>query len=270
MDPLFALQKAGLWLVLPSNLAFLMLGGGLAVMALGRRRGGGLLASAGLLLALLPSLLPVTGLLARPLEGAFPPGRPPAEVTGVVVLGGAVNPKLTADRGPPALTDGAERMTAAVELALRFPEARLIFSGGSSAVLGRSLSESEVARRFFEAYQLADRFEYEGRSRTTLENARFSLELANPAAGEVWLLVTSALHMPRAWLAFERAGWSTLPYPVDYLTSDRLRWWPSPNLIGNLAKFDRAVGEWASLLAFRALGYTDRLLPLPRGAVTRP
>jgi uncharacterized SAM-binding protein YcdF (DUF218 family) len=257
---MFALQKAVWWLLQPSNLALLALTLGLALLLLRRPRAGTAWAALALLALLLPSLLPLTAWLAAPLENRFETPTPD-RVDGVVVLGGAVSPGLTAARGLPALTDGAERMTEFVALALRYPEAELLFSGGSSALLGSPLTEAEVARRLFVSLGLEGRVRYEDASRDTAENARLSFQLAQPQPGERWLLVTSALHLPRAVLSFEAVGWDVIPYPVDYLTRGDGRLRVDPDLIANLADFDRVVGEWSSLIAFRLLGRTERLLP---------
>ena len=42
--------------------------------------------------------------------------------------------------------------------------------------------------------------------------------LVHPAPGEVWLLVTSAFHMPRAVGIFRAQDWPVVAYPVDYQT----------------------------------------------------
>ena len=56
----------------------------------------------------------------------------------------------------------------------------------------------------------------ERNSRNTLENAEFSKAMAAPKAGERWLLVTSAFHMPRSVGLFRKAGFDVEPYPVDW------------------------------------------------------
>src|SRR5262249_6397639 len=69
---------------------------------------------------------------------------------GIVVLGGAITPDVAMARDGVALNEAAERMTAAVELARRYPDARIIFSGGEGNLLyggdggGR---EAETVRR---------------------------------------------------------------------------------------------------------------------------
>lgn len=259
MGAMFALQKAIWWLLQPSNLALLALTLGLLLL-LRRQRAGTLWVGLALLAMLLPSVLPLTAWLAAPLEGRFAVPSP-ERVDGVVVLGGAVSPGLTAARGQPALTDGGERMTEFVALARRYPEAELLFTGGSSAVLGGTITEAAVARRLFASLGLDDRVVYEDAARDTAENARFAYRLAAPEPGERWLLVTSALHLPRAVLSFEAVGWEVTPYPVDYLTDGAARLRFAPNVVANLNDLDRVVGEYWSLIAFRLLGRTERLLP---------
>ena len=64
----------------------------------------------------------------------------------------------------------------------------------------------------------ARRILVETRSRNTYENAVYSKELAQPQPGQIWLLVTSANHMPRAVGCFRAVGFDVIPYPVDYDT----------------------------------------------------
>ncbi len=158
-------------------------------------------------------------MLILPLEDRFPPWNsaqgPP---DGIVVLGGAIAPGISLARGAVALNNSAERITATVELARRYPNARIIFSGGTAALFKGPL-EAPLAVKEFEALGVAhDRITAEEQSRNTIENAVFSRLIAQPKPGERWLLVTSAFHMPRAIAAFRAAGFPVEAYPVDWRT----------------------------------------------------
>jgi uncharacterized SAM-binding protein YcdF (DUF218 family) len=149
-----------------------------------------------------------------------------------------------------------------VALARRFPEARIVFSGGSAELVPDGYTEGAAARRFFRAMGIEDaRVTIEEASRNTAENARLSAALVGARAGERWLLVTSAFHMPRAMGSFRAAGWSPMPWPTDYRTrgpEDRL---PRPSL--GLSLVDLAAKEWVGLVAYRLTGRTDALFPGP-------
>lgn len=257
----FTVQKLVWWALQPANLVFLVLCAGVALLWTRKVRQGKVLLTLLLLFLGALALFPVTAFLAKPLEGHFPTRTPPTQVDGIIVLGGAVHPRLTQAHAQPALNDGAERMTTFVELAQRYPEAKLLFTGGSSALMGSSLSEAEVARHFFEPYGLTERVLYEDRSRDTFENALLSQRLATPSDQETWLLVTSALHMPRAVGVFRKVGWSVLPYPVDFRSTGDLSFRPTLDVFQELLEFNRVASEWLALLAFRLLGRTDTLLP---------
>ena len=115
--------------------------------------------------------------------------------------------------------NAAERITATAELARRYPDARIIFSGGTNSLVFDAPAEAPVAVKELEALGVAhDRITAEEQSRNTIENAVFSRLLAKPKPGERWLLVTSAFHMPRAIAAFRAAGFPVEPYPVDWRT----------------------------------------------------
>ncbi|MBL6751446.1 MAG: YdcF family protein [Nevskia sp.] len=215
------------------------------------------------------NLCPLSKWLAGPLEARFPARPPPADVYGIVILGGAIDPVASERLGHVSLDRAAERMTEAVALARRFPQARLLFSGGSGLLLDRTdAREADAARRLFESMGLgADRVLYERDSRNTWENAVFSRRLANPQAGQVWLLVTSAWHMPRAMGCFRKAGWNVQAHPVDFAGAGSR--WAGFEPGTELSQVALAEKEWIGLLAYHLLGRTDAWFPRARGAAVQ-
>jgi uncharacterized SAM-binding protein YcdF (DUF218 family) len=209
---------------------------------------------------------PASTLLLRALEDRFP--RPPESMpppTGIIVLGGAMNEDLSIARGEISMNVAATRMTAAVALALRYPSARLVFTGGSADVRQVDRAEAEGARRLWESLGVPDsRMSFESKSRNTFENAVFTRELVKPQPGEEWLLVTSAWHMPRSVSIFRQAGFPVTAYPVDYRSfGDSTDWKPSLHALESLERLDTALHEWAGLIAYRLTGKTDALIPEP-------
>ena len=111
-----------------------------------------------------------------------------------------------------------------------------------------------------------DRVIYEDQARNTHENAVLTYRLLQPKPGEVWLLVTSAFHMPRAKALFDKAGFATLPWPVDYRTSGRegvglFRDNPADSLQATTV----AIREWIGLFAYWLSGRIDQPFPGPGG-----
>jgi uncharacterized SAM-binding protein YcdF (DUF218 family) len=176
---------------------------------------------AGAIIALAASLLaPLGAVLLRPLEERFP--RPPADIpapAGIIVLGGAVDAEKSEARGQVSLTADADRMTTGVELAHRYPTARLVYTGGSAGLRGEGPAEAIGARQLWLSLGVpAERMTFESKSRNTWENAVFTRALVKPRPGESWLLVTSAWHMPRSVGIFRHLGFGVIPYPVAYCT----------------------------------------------------
>ena len=265
---LFALSKL-LWAVLsPGNLLlFCALAGTLGLLsrrARVRNLGRGLLVlGLGAMAAI--AVLPLGAWLLAPLEERFArPAEPLGRVDGVVVLGGAVDLRVSVARGRPQLGAFADRLTAFVALARRYPRARLVFTGGSGALFDTGHSEADVAENLIAELGLDPvRVAFERQARNTRENALLAMALAQPQAGETWLLVTSAFHMPRAMGSFGRAGWPVTAYPVDYLRAGPGRWRPGFSLMHGLSLLTLAEKEWIGLAAYRLLGWTDRLFPDP-------
>lgn len=258
---MFVLSKIAWAVAMPGNLLLLLLLAGLAALLAGWRELGLAVAGFAALALLAIAILPIGAWLARPLEDRHPqPDLAGRRIDGIVVLGGASLPALTADREAPQINMAAERLIAFVSLARRYPEAKLVFTGGQGTLAQAPLSEADVARRVFAELGLApERVIFEGKSRNTYENALLARPLAQPQPGETWLLVTSALHMPRAVQVFAAQGWQVLPYPVDYLTLSRTEgpfaeW--GFDLAGHLVLANAAIREWIGLAAYRLLGRT--------------
>ena len=127
---------------------------------------------------------PLGNWLLYPLESRFPPwdaarGAP----DGIVVLGGSIDPDLSAAHGVAVVRSSADRLIATAALARRYPNARVIFSGGSANLISDDAREADYAGALFESLGVSrDALTMERRSRNTQENAEFSKALAAPKA----------------------------------------------------------------------------------------
>ncbi|MBA5777970.1 YdcF family protein [Stappia sp. F7233] len=261
-----ALAKLGFFLLRPSNFLVLLLVAGLCLLPVGLRRFGLTAIAVAALGLFVGGFSPLANWLMLPLEERFPtPHSLPERIDGIVMLGGAIDTLSSAGRSFPGIERPAERVMVIPRLAARFPEARILLSGGTA---GREPDEGEaaIARRLLVEFGVDPaRIEIEGRSLDTWQNANESHALAKPKPGETWLLVTSAAHMPRAVGTFRKAGWETIiAYPVDWETSgpqDRARWFRSASM--GLTRLDQAVREWIGLAAYWLSGRSSAIFPAP-------
>jgi len=181
-----------------------------------------------------------------------------------VVLGGSVNQFITKARGQPAVGGSIERLLSFAELARKYPQAKLIFSGGSGELFRQDVKEAEAAQLVFRQIGLdAARVNFESRSRNTAEGAQYSHALAKPQPGEVWVLITSARHMPRAYGCFRAIGWAVVPHPVDYATEGNFRLRFRFNFAGGLGGLSTGLKEWAGLVYYYWLGRIPSVFPAP-------
>jgi len=211
-------------------------------------------------------LTPLGDLLIAPLENRFPRADlSGGDIAGIIVLGGAEDTRAGASRETAGLNEAAERFTETVVLARRLPNARVVFTGGTGAMFVEEPPESETAARLFEALGIAkDRITLESQSRDTFENALFTTRMIKPSAGQRWLLVTSAWHMPRAIGCFRRVGFPVEPWPVDFRTSPRfqpLRFHTA--LTEGWRRIDFITREYAGLVGYYLSDRTSALFPAP-------
>jgi uncharacterized SAM-binding protein YcdF (DUF218 family) len=263
----FILSKTLGILTVPSHVITLVAIAGLGLLWTRFSRAGRRLLFASLGLVLILGFLPVGKALMLVMEQRFPPwiasGSPP---DGIIVLGGAINPERSAGRGMVSINDSAERVTEIAALARRFPQARIVFTGGSANLLVAGPPESAFMLDLLESFGVPrTRVVLEERSRNTVENARFTKSLIEPKPGERWLLVTSAIHMPRAIGAFRQAGLPVEAYPVDWRTEGWSDVWKGPFWpLEGLGMTDFATKELAGLLSYWLAGYLSELFPGPR------
>ena len=226
---MFVASKVLAFAIEPLVWVLLFLAAGLLVWPY-RPRLGKTLAWTSLAALLLSGWVFIPNQLLRSLESRYP--RLPAntdmqQYVGVVVLGGALaDSQLWVEHQQVALNDHAERMTAAVGLMQKYPHLKVIFSGGIASVSGSGVTESQLARMFFDDMGVPPaRVMYEASSRNTYENGYFSAMMPGVDKRQPWLLLTSSFHMPRAIGVFEKLGWSITAYPVDYRTSSNGSWY---------------------------------------------
>lgn len=204
------------------------------------------------------AIFPFGQLLAGPLEKPYPPYPELTRVDGIIILGGAEFITGTRDWGQTQLNHAADRLTEGAALALRFPEAKVLISGGSGRLRNTfdpSVGKHAGSRELMISLGVApDRILWENRSRNTAENARLSLAMADPQPDEQWVLVTSAFHMRRSLSSFEAAGWpGVVPYPVDFRSGSirgRIGW----NPIDNIELLNTAIKEYVGHVAYRVMG----------------
>lgn len=200
------------------------------------------------------SVGPTANALLYPLESRYTrpeqPVRPPGAI---VMLGGVVSrPRFSSSYYE--LLGSADRFVEAVRLAHLYPEAPLLITGGSSAVISTQFREADVLGRLAAEMGLPGRrLVLDREARNTYENAVNTKKLLGKTSGDV-LLITSAAHMPRAVACFRKVGMTVIPWPVDHhrTGSGPGSWVPKPQ---TLLRCAAAMHEYLGWLAYWVLGY---------------
>jgi uncharacterized SAM-binding protein YcdF (DUF218 family) len=262
----FYLSKIVGFFIQPLNFSILLLVVGLLAIFLGWRRTGLTLDIAAAAILILSAWTSFGAVLLNPLEERFArPAAVPQAVDGIVVLGGGFEGAINKARGGYEMNSGGDRFVEAAILARRYPEAKIVVTGGTGALILEGEGDADTAPRLLTALGVApERLILENKSRNTHENAVFTKELVTPQAGETWLLVTSAFHMPRSMALFGKAGFEVRPWPVDYRTSGAEGFGVfRDNAADALQNTTVAIREWIGLLAYWLSGRIDEPFPGP-------
>lgn len=240
-------------LILPPASLFLLIAVGLAIW---RRwpRAGRIVAGVGLAALAFLSTIGGASLLVKPVERMTAPLLAPerAGAQAIVVLAaGRVRfaPEYGGRDIPDYVTLARLRYAAHLQRATGLP---ILVSGGNGAS-GIDPAPDDRAYTKADGMAAALREDFgvpvkwiEGRSRDTGENAAYSAALLRAAGVKRILLVTDAMHMPRAHDAFERAGFDVVSAPTMFLSQQsydvdswvpcaegmRRSWYASYELIG--------------------------------------
>jgi uncharacterized SAM-binding protein YcdF (DUF218 family) len=232
------------------------------VLLLFRKRGAALLLlGLHVLLLCLCSTPVVSDYLVAKWERRFAPVKAGESVSAdaAIVLGGAVEGPLP-PRVEENLGEGADRLLRASRLYRRGKVARIIVSGGNIPWRGTTLSEAEVMKNLLVEWGVpADAVSVEDKSRNTRENAVNARRMLAAGKIESALLVTSALHMPRAMAVFRRAGVPVVASPTDYLAVDRgpreiMDYLPDAGALRNTTALLREV---AGMLYYKLNGWVE-------------
>ena len=232
------------WVFAAPTSALVLIGAGAAVWALlGSSNCAAWLSAAAACGLVTGAFTPIGLALTVPLEYRFPfsPQHSREPPDGIILLGGG----------------GLGGMDAVSALSRDYPKAQVIFSGFSA-------TNRAALKTFAQLGGDPARVYIEPRPRTTSEDASYTAALLKPKSSEKWMLVTSALHMPRARAVgcFRVAGFQVEPYPVEFRTvrSHPFAFVPGAAALHDL---DTAAKEWVGLIAYRLMGKTDALFPRP-------
>lgn len=223
---MFLLKKIIYPLFYPLTLCLILMICGLFLLWFTKRqKSGKILVSMGVIFMAALSYGTISDSLLGPLERTFPPllmdkltGPVPFEekVKWIVVLGGghASDPALpvTSQISCESLT----RLTEAVRLYRSMPGTKLILSGGA---IFDPVSEAEIFFRTAQIMNVPSRdLILSGQGRDTEEAARI---IEKTVGKEPLILVTSALHMPRAIALFRKTGMNPIAAPTAHLVKHR-------------------------------------------------
>ncbi len=217
-----------------------------------RPAGAWLVAAAGAVLWVF-SAEPVANALSRHAEaGVRSTLRPEVIYDAAIVLGGGIDPAASKGSGGIELNAAGDRVVAGYELFRSGRVRNLLLSAGGPES-GEPVEADWGASLYLRLGVPADRVVLERESRNTRENAERSALVVRERGWKTLLLVTSAMHMPRAAAAFRKAGLEVDLLPVDrrYGAKDG-SWLPR---VESLERSSAALRELAGRLVYRAAGY---------------
>ena len=264
MDTLFFFVSKIIWIIVsPDSLLLILIIFSLVLLYLDKQKQAKILLSIVSGLLILISFFPIGEWLLYPLETRFQTNPVlPDKVAGIVVLSGSENTVLSPQWQQVELGDATERDLMFLTLGRKYPEAKLLFTGGSGSLLEQKDKAADIAKKLFKQLNFdVTRIIFEKESRNTYENAIYSKKIVEPVKNENWILITTGWHMPRSVGIFCKAEWPVIPYPVDHQTNKDNLFRISFNLSNNLRMLKIAIKEWLGLFAYYLSGKTTSFFP---------
>ncbi len=130
----------------------------------------------------------------------------------IVLAGGIYGDPDSEDEVWRLKEDSYRRALLGIKLAKEYSKTKIIFSGG----YGGAIREADLMKYLAIQNGISKTRIYLDRiSKNTYESAEAIAEMVEENKVTTPVLVTSAIHMPRAWAAFRKAGINPCPYPVN-------------------------------------------------------
>ena len=237
----FSISKIFWGICAPSHILLWLSVSTVMCLLAGRRSSGLILAAVSTLLLIGIGVIPSAAWLLRPLEFQEYARQYPNHVDGILTLGGG--------------NDRILRLIGTYELSRRYPNAVVVFSGGSGLLLDNEPGvDAQFARRTLMGLGLSpERLILEDRSRNTWENLLYTKRLDQSLLSipKTWILAkTSALQMPRAIEIARTLNWTFSTWPTNWISAkDALPgYFDIPD---NLMNFDAAAKEWIGIVVYR-------------------
>jgi len=221
-------------------------------------------ASLGILLVASNAWVPAA--LTRSLEWQFLPLETYPQTEVIVVLGGSTA-SAQYPRQIVEISSAGDRILYAAQLYHQGVAPNLLLTGGYIPWLNQREAPANDMAEILGMLEVPEgALWYETQSQNTYENARFTWKILAEKGIDRIILVTSAMHMPRAAGVFEKQGFEVIPAPADYsiTQSDWARLW-EPNLttqlfnllptVSNMSETTSALKEYIGILTYSLRGW---------------
>jgi uncharacterized SAM-binding protein YcdF (DUF218 family) len=214
-----------------------------------------------LLILFLGSNALISGALVSSLEWQNLPQELP-QADAIVVLGGCTQ-SATYPRPWIEVTDAGDRVLYAAKLYRAGKAPKIILSGGRIEWLGKGPSEAADMTELIATMGVPTTAVLQDPSSlTTRENAVNVQQIMKAQGIQKILLVTSAMHMPRSLLIFQKLGITAIPAPTDFLTVQSKQSPTTAQVIINgfpdadpLRNTTRALKEYVGIVVYRLRGW---------------
>lgn len=202
----------------------------------------------------------------RSLEWQYLPLEPMPKAEVIVVLGGA-----TRDAYQPRpiieVNEAGDRLLYGAWLYRQGYGEHLLLTGGEPFVSAQGTTEAMEMAWIMELLQLPSTALWlEEEARNTYENGVYSREILAAAEINRIILVTSAVHMPRAVAVFEKQGFEVIPAPTDFAVTEAvwqttfepslsMMWLNLLPTVDNTMLTTRALKEYIGLFIYELRGW---------------
>jgi len=195
------------------------------------------------------SISPVSDAMIRSLESEY---GIPKNIKGnvIILLGGGVYDEAPDLSGLGAPKDGyLTRIVTAVRLQKRL-NIPIIVSGAETSK--DKVLENHIVKRFLIDLGVPDeKIITESKSKDTIENAKFTQEICIKLGFTNPILITSAYHLKRAIMSFDKIGLKVLPFPAGFKSWKSKHYGWRAYLPGDFLTASVAIKEYLGLVFYK-------------------